>query len=107
MKTGIYGAMLISVFCVTLGVNAGSNAQLSPGMESVKVGDVNLVVPKGAKVHKEGSLLVVEDMGTYSARKFVEIEGKLKHMEEEQGELKAQIEGLAKTVRDLQKTRLR
>ena len=64
------------------------------------------MVPKGAKVHKEGSLLVVEDMGTYSARRFVEIEGKIAQIQEQQNALKAQIEGLRKSIMELQKTRL-
>ncbi|MGE5197280.1 MAG: hypothetical protein ACM3IL_02115, partial [Deltaproteobacteria bacterium] len=62
--------------------------QLAPGMEIKKIGDVNLVVPVGTRVHQEGSLVVVEPLDEYTARKFIDIEKHFAALEARQQELK-------------------
>jgi hypothetical protein len=82
---------------------ADKSGQPSAGMEVMKMGDANVMVAKGARVRKEGSLLITEDVGTYAARRFAEMEERFSKIEDQQNELKGQIERLTKAVEDLQK----
>jgi len=63
-----------------------------PGMEILKVGDANILVPKGTRLRKEGDLNVVENISEYSSRKFLETEKRFDRLELDQIMLKNRVE---------------
>jgi len=79
------------------------NTSSSPGMEVIEAKGVNIMVPKGTRIRREGGLLIIEDISAYSARKFVELEGRLNNLEIQQNELKVHIDRVIKLVEELQK----
>jgi hypothetical protein len=83
--------LFFSVGTVTLTAHAQMDPQkyeqkaveVRPGMEIIKVGDARILVPKGAKVRKEGDLIVIEDFGEYAGRKFEALEDRMLRVEKE------------------------
>lgn len=69
---------------------------IPPGMEIIKSGDVNLLVPKGAVLSRVNDLIVLEGAEEYSARKFMIVEERLARIEEELKELKGMIRSLSR-----------
>jgi len=78
-----------------------TNMDVGPGMEVIKHGNVNVIVPKGAKVREEGGKLTIEDIGDYTGRKFEETDQRLAAIEETQQELREKIEQLTQAIADL------
>lgn len=72
--------------------------QFKPGMETVEIGDAKILVPRGAKVYKDGDLIKVEDLSEYSARNFEEIQKRFNTLQEKYEEMKKEIEQLRETV---------
>jgi len=70
------------------------NVLIPPGMETIKEGDVNVVVPKGGRLRKQGSVMLIETADEYSARKFEDSDNRFKKMEKN-------IEAQKKYLRDL------
>ncbi len=67
------------------------------GMEMIEVtGGYKLLVPKGAKIQKVGSQIVVENQQEYLSRRLEEHEERFKKIEE-------LVEGLKKQIEELQK----
>ena len=60
-----------------------------PGMEIKKVGDVNVLIPKGSKLRHENDLLVIESTDEYAAPRFIEVDKRLDALEAGQKELEA------------------
>lgn len=78
-----------------------TNMDVGPGMEVIKHGNLNVIVPKGAKVREEGGMLTIEDIGDYTGRKFEETDQRLAAIEETQEELREKIEQLTQAIADL------
>lgn len=74
------------------------NITVPPGMELRKIGGLNLVVPKGARVRKERSQWIMEGPEDFAARNISEIKARLDGIEKEQKELKSSIEELKKSA---------
>lgn len=51
------------------------------GMEIIKVGGAESIVPIGARMYKKGDLNVVEDIAEFSSRKFVQIQNQFENIE--------------------------
>jgi len=75
--------------------------QLYPGMEIKKVGDVNVLIPKGSKLRHENDLLVIESTDEYAAPRFIEMDKRLTKLEAGQQELKAEVKELKTTIQNL------
>ncbi|MCK5494143.1 MAG: hypothetical protein KAJ14_13615 [Candidatus Omnitrophica bacterium] len=54
---------------------------LPEGMEIIKVGGAEFLVPKGTKMRKKGDMNIIEDITEYLARKFVETRKQLENIE--------------------------
>ncbi len=95
-------------FVAPSGVQLKDNPDhLGVGMERVSVGGVNIAVPKGMRVSKEGSQVTFEDIGEYFARRFEELERHIAALEAEQDELKQTVQELKEkksAVRDTRNT---
>jgi len=80
-----------------------SGDNVGPGMEVIKIDQVNIIAPKGTRVRKEGSQVVFEDLGEYLGRKFDEIEQRFSQIEASQEELKKQMEEIRQGINELRK----
>ena len=68
-----------------------ADSEVPPGMEIKKVGGINFIVPKGAKLYKRGGITTMEGASAYSARRFDTIESRLGKLEESVKELKEEM----------------
>jgi hypothetical protein len=78
--------------------NAVKQEVIPEGMEKVQIGNLHLVLPKGAKYKKEGSLITVESPHEYVARLMQGIEARLAKVEATQKELQVKVEAISKTL---------
>ena len=65
---------------------------IPPGMETIKEGDVNIIVPKGGEIRKQSSVMLIETADEYSALKFLETESRFSNIENELEEQKNELE---------------
>ena len=79
-----------------VGLNIPSN------METIKEGDVNLVIYKGSKLHKQGDVLMTETTDEYASRKFSDTEEHFKKIEKELENTKKELEALKSAVKKLE-----
>ena len=79
----------------------GEKDSLPPGMEQIKLGGSEYVVPIGARVSKRGDLIVVESANEYVARKIYEMQERLAEMEAREEEFSKQIEQINKTLTEI------
>jgi hypothetical protein len=75
--------------------------ELGPGMEVVKIGRANIIVPKGTKVENKGSWIKVEDLGDYLGRSFDAMDNRLKKLEATQEEIVKSLEKLSSSIEEL------
>jgi len=73
-------------------------SELPPGMEVVNIGTANVIAPIGSKVNKEGTVIIVEPIEQYAARRFLDIEGRLSSIDLRLNELADNIEKLKKST---------
>lgn len=75
---------LVFVLCVgflcSFPVHAQENKDIPPGMEARRVNDVNLVLPQGVRVTERDSLIIIEPLETYVARRLQEMEALLQEL---------------------------
>ena len=72
-----------------------------PGMETIKEGDVNLVVYKGGRMRKQGDVLMTETTDEYASRKFSDTDNRFKKIEKELETQKKELEDLKSAVKKL------
>jgi len=72
-----------------------------PGMESLDIGSTEVIVPKDRRAYKEGSLIKLEDLDVYVARKLEEVQQSIEELKRElaavvarQQELEAKLESM-------------
>ena len=79
-----------------------TDIQAPPGMEIIKVGGFNVLAPKGAKMRKVGSLLIVESTAEYTARKILDLEERLAEAEKKEKELEREVQELKERLDEIQ-----
>ncbi|MDO8535935.1 MAG: hypothetical protein Q7S30_02875 [Candidatus Omnitrophota bacterium] len=72
---------------------------IPPGMEVIKEGDVSVVVPKGGRLRKHGSVMLIETADEYASRKFEDTDERFRKMEQELQVQKQELEDLKGTVK--------
>ncbi len=77
--------------------------KLRPGMELRKIGGINMIVPEGAKVYKQGAMLIMEEDGDYSARRFKDMNDRFFKLEEKEKLLEERYKKLEEEVKELRK----
>lgn len=116
VKIFIISSILVSLSAAAFAedsVRRTGDINAPPGMEVIKQGDVNVLVPKGSGTHKAGNLVVLESTDEYAARGFVERDNRMAKIESEVREQKkvleakveeqnSQIERLKVTVQSLE-----
>ncbi|MBL7156768.1 MAG: hypothetical protein ISS92_01255 [Candidatus Omnitrophica bacterium] len=80
--------------------------KIPPGMEIRKVGDVNILMPKGAKMDKRGGVILLENTDQYAAQKFLEVENRLIEIEAEQRMLKNEVKNLKNSLDEIKQGEL-
>ena len=65
---------------------------IPPGMEVIKEGDVNVVVPKGGRLRKQDSVMLIETADEYASRKFADTDDGFKKIEKELETQKKELE---------------
>ena len=80
----LYSAFAYSI-CAAQDYKKNSNDDISmpPEMEITKEGDVNVMVPKGVRLNKQSTVMLIEDTDVYAARKFSENENRMRDIEKE------------------------
>ena len=54
----------------------------NPGMQNIKVGGMDLMVPEGMRVYKMDGTVITEGLDSYMARRFNELEARLDKLAE-------------------------
>ena len=85
------------------GEGAHSSPEIPSGMELISVGGIRMIVPKGTKVGKKGSLLIMEGTDEFAARRFEEMNTRLETMEANQKDLGKTVDDLKREISDLRK----
>lgn len=71
---------------------------IPPGMEMRKVGNINMIVPEGTQIRKNGSNLIMEGPDEYVARNVREIKGRLTEIETRQLAQEEKLDGLKQAI---------
>jgi hypothetical protein len=66
--------------------------KLGSGLEVIKTGGLNILAPKGSKIRRRGSLIILEDPAEYLSRKFDDIDKRLSAIEKNQQELMLRLQ---------------
>jgi septal ring factor EnvC (AmiA/AmiB activator) len=96
----IFALIFCAVYLYAQDIEVRKGLQIKPGMEIVKMGDAEVVVPKGATVTKQDGMIVVEDIAQYVGRRFELVEGRLSKLDTRQEGLRKEVKQLRE---DLQK----
>jgi hypothetical protein len=77
----------------------GANGyKLAPGLETIKVGALSIVAPKGSKVYKRNGQIILEDPAAYLDRKFDAIEKRLNALESNQQDILEQLQRITQFI---------
>ncbi len=71
---------------------------IPPGMEVIKEGDVNVVVPLGGRLRKQDSVMLIETADEYASRKFADTDDRFKKIEKELKAQKKEFEDLKSAI---------
>ncbi len=83
------------VVLVMLGCSLAAVAKTPPGMEKIKVGNTEYVVPAGTKVIKDDGRTSLETSIAYTARRFFELDQRLDEVEQRLDEIEDAIDNLS------------
>ena len=102
-KLTILAIFILSLLCYLSPVFAEKQdkQEVAEGMEIVKPGGVNILVPKGAKVTKKDGLIEVESTTEYVVRNLGKIQQRLENIEAEARENRQKIEKLQQALDDM------
>jgi len=75
---------------------------IPPGMEVIKEGDVNVVVPKGGQLRKQDSVMLIETADEYASRKFADTDDRFEKIEKELETQKKELGDLKGAVKKLE-----
>lgn len=105
---GVLLAAFICIFCELPLCQAADyrdteEPSVQEGMDTIKKGDVNILVPKGGQLRKESSFLVKEDADAYASRKYIETTSHLKELQREIEDQKMEIKKMAEIIEEIRK----
>jgi pyruvate/2-oxoacid:ferredoxin oxidoreductase beta subunit len=98
----LIGLLSAAPLCGAEGRQDNPEVTVPEGMETIKRGDVNLVVYKGGQSHKENDVMITENTDEYASRKFSDSEERFKGIEKELESQKKEIENLKGAVKKLE-----
>lgn len=71
---------------------------LTPGMEIIRVGNADIVVPKGSQVFDNKGFISVESISQYTGRRMLELEERLSGIDDRQSEFEKDAAALRKRL---------
>jgi hypothetical protein len=80
----------------------GVSVTAPAGMETIKEGDVNLVVYKGRRMRKQGDVNIPETPDEYASRKFTDADDRFRKIEKALEAQRKSIEDLMGLVKKLE-----
>ncbi|UCC95416.1 MAG: hypothetical protein JSW40_01360 [Candidatus Omnitrophota bacterium] len=95
--------IFFSVLFVSAVAQEQESQEVPSGMEVMKVGPTQLVVPKGMRIRKKRGLIVLEDVNEYVARELSAIQERLQVLEEKNEELKEELGRLQDALEQMRK----
>jgi hypothetical protein len=99
--------ILIIILPTALIADTKNNKQDVPaGMQIIKIGGANVLVPEGTKVRKKGGLIILESASEYAAMKISNIEEQINQLEKEDKKLEKEIEVLKLLMEEANKAEL-
>jgi hypothetical protein len=102
-KVNFFLLVLVLIFsAIVISAQEEEKINIPPGMEVVESGTVKLIVPTGSKVHQEGGLITVEDIGAYVGRRFLDVENSLTELKTKQENLEEEMRELRETLDKIQ-----
>ncbi|MDD5347257.1 MAG: response regulator [Candidatus Omnitrophica bacterium] len=89
------------VFCLPM--SAGAQEQedagaVPPGMELIKVGGTDILIPRGTKVTKKDALLILEPPEQFMARRILAMEEEIERLAQASRQLQQEIADLKKAL---------
>jgi len=94
--------ILFLIFAVGVIAKEPSEDKIPPGMEIIILNNVRYLVPLGTRIKDEGGALSVEGHNEYAARRFQNIGGRLKILEENEKKIRSDIRTLKEIAYRLQ-----
>ncbi|MCF7871364.1 MAG: hypothetical protein K9L77_02585 [Candidatus Omnitrophica bacterium] len=93
-------AIVLVLVLVSISLNLRAEEEKAPpGMEVIKIGNVNYIVPEGTKVRKQkDGIIKLEGRLEYVARRFSEIEKKISELEKTDEILKEKFENIERLI---------
>ena len=72
--------------------------EITPGMEVIRVGNADIVVPKGSQVFDNKGFISVESISQYTGRRMFELEERLSGIDDRQSEFEKDAAALRKQL---------
>ncbi len=90
----------VLVFPVKSGRAQPENDEQPPpaGMELIKVGNTEILIPQGTKVTRKGAQLILEPPEQFWSRRIKDMEEEISRLREDQQKMKEEIENLKQSV---------
>jgi len=105
-RTSFFVLIFILAFSAELIAAEDKDKEVPVGMELVLVKDnYKLLVPKGAKIRKDGAVFIVENIDEYVARRFYDMEERIIRIEAEEEGLKKEVDCLKSNMIKLQEAK--
>jgi len=80
-----------------------NGVQVPPGMELRRIGGINMIVPQGAKLYKDGPVFRMEDDGGYASRKLKNMDDRFNKLDEQLKKIEEEIVELRKSIENIRK----
>ncbi|GEM_PF-2868578 len=98
----VFGVLMVCALAEEEGNYTQPQVKVGPGLEVIKVGNINIVAPKGSRISQKDGQINVEDISAYVSRKLEEVDARFSSIENKQEEMKEDITQLKETVDNLQ-----
>jgi hypothetical protein len=90
--------LLVLVFFFSVIFVMAEEEKIPRGMEMFKIGETRILLPQGAKVSKNGDLLVLENAAEYASRRILDMQEELEQLRASVEDLRVQVEELKKAL---------
>ncbi len=100
IRVSILSFVIIFLATTTCPALAADKDNIPPGMEIRKVGDLQILVPKGAEVTRtgKGGLIRIESTSEYTSRELIEINRRLESLQKNQEMLNNKLHELQEAI---------
>jgi sulfur relay (sulfurtransferase) DsrF/TusC family protein len=102
MKKIFFSGFIIMLSFAFVFAQEDKEEKVPAGMEVLKVGATNVLVPAGTKITKKDGLIILENTAEYTGRRIYVVEKELAEMKAKQEELVKEVERLKKILEEMQ-----